>query len=144
MQVPDECLASARRGRAADLRVIFTNGPINELHAAGYIAKAFSTLFSTGAADCNSGHRVRVTLLDHFQHLLNTSTAALRFLFLAYNTQLLYQSLRTGQMYASMPLGILMMNHSRPMTFSRYSIMASELRLLTVGPFRIDMNLLRV
>ena len=25
MQVPAECLTSARRGRAADLRVIFTN-----------------------------------------------------------------------------------------------------------------------
>ena len=28
MQVPAECLTSARRGRAADLRIIFTDNPV--------------------------------------------------------------------------------------------------------------------
>ena len=46
------------------------NQPINEYRTEGYIAKAFPTLFPTGAADLNAPRQQKVTAHEYFKHLI--------------------------------------------------------------------------
>ena len=77
--------------------------PVNEFNTVGYIARAFPCLFPTGKADLRAARQVRVTPKEYFQHLLaykdGRFQADPRFLFLAYNSMLRWQSLQVGRVF---------------------------------------------
>ena len=77
--------------------------PINEFDTEGYIARAFPCLFPTGAADLKGNRTKKVTPHEYFSHMLRyfdgRFEANPRFVFLAYNTMLRWQSLQVGSVY---------------------------------------------
>ncbi|XP_067930923.1 uncharacterized protein [Watersipora subatra] len=77
--------------------------PINEFNTVGYITRAFPVLFPTGSADLRAPHAKPVFARDYFKHLLyykdGRFQADPRFVFLAYNSTLRWQSIQVGQVF---------------------------------------------
>ena len=77
--------------------------PINEFRTEGYMARAFPTLFPTGAADFNAPRVRHVTIGYYFKHLLMYQDGRFaqhpRFRFFALNTEMRWRALQVGRIY---------------------------------------------
>ena len=77
--------------------------PLNEFHSEGYITLAFTTLFSTGAADFTAPHMRPVTLGYYLKHLMMYSDGRFarhpRFRYFALNTEMRWRALQAGRVY---------------------------------------------
>jgi ATP-dependent DNA helicase PIF1 len=77
--------------------------PINEFKTAGYIARAFPTLYPYGRADFRSSRAIRVLPAEYFKHLLWYKDGRFarhsRWRYFALNSSMRWRALQEGQVY---------------------------------------------
>lgn len=82
--------------------------PINEFQTPGYIARAFPTLYPTGAADLRSKHSADIRPAEYFSHLLKYKDGRFaqhtRWRYFALNSQMRWRALQEGRVYVKQSL----------------------------------------
>ena len=82
--------------------------PVNEFQSPGYIARAFPTLYPTGAADLRSARIRDVKPAEYFLHLLKYRDGRfarhVRWRYFALNSQMRWRALQEGKVYVKQNL----------------------------------------